>query len=132
VKVWVCTAGSYSDYRVHSIYTDEATAKRVSGAFDLNDPIEMEADPKLPQPVRDGLFMYCVVMSKNGDKSRLHRTSYELPDSFKPYVGWQTEEEKGGFLIYCWARDDNHAVKIANERRIQILANFDLWRAANA
>jgi hypothetical protein len=127
MKVWLCSDGSYSDYSVTAIYSDEATARLVTAAYGWdNEPEEMDLDPEIPQEVRDGLSAYGVLMWENGD---VHRVSKEEDDWYKEgrwidnYRDWDNPPRTGRlFGMNCWARDEQHAIKIANERRIMSLA----------
>jgi hypothetical protein len=126
MKIWVCSSGSYSDCYNTCAYTDEATAKAVSAAYGWNDPEELEVDPPVPAEIPQGLTYYAVRMKRNGDTDgyqSVHPTSYPGEDHH-----YEARPEWGSFgyesfAFYCWARDKEHAVKIANERRIMWLAN---------
>lgn len=67
MKVWLCSDGSYSDYHVNAVYTDEAAAKRVSDAYGWNDPEAIELDPPVPPEVPAGLMHYRVCMEVSGE-----------------------------------------------------------------
>lgn len=125
MKVWICSKGSYSDYGVTAVYSDETLAKRTSQAYGWNDPVEMEVDPETPSEVRSGCSFFGVVMMNDGTYYHTYLTE---PNSWtsedRPYdrVSGPSGQAGPGCAYFCWARDEAHAIKIANERRIMRLA----------
>lgn len=125
MKVWLCSDGSYSDWHPTAIYSDEATAKRVTEAYGWdNAPDEYELDPEVPQEARAGMSFFSVLMWDNGD---VHYVSKTERDAFTVNGEFHNSTNLSGrtgrqFFTYCWASDEQHAVKIANERRAQMLA----------
>jgi hypothetical protein len=123
MKIWVCSTGDYSDRYDTCAYTDEATAKAVSAAYGWNNPEELEVDPPVPVEIPQGLTYYRVRMSRDGSTNSyrsIEPIGYPAEDAHYPVTQWTRQES---FVFYCWARDAEHAVKIANERRIIWLAN---------
>ncbi len=129
MKVWICSNGSYSDYRVTALYSDESTAQRVTEAYGWdNPPEESELDPATPPEVQQGMSYFRIWMWENGDVAQAYLSE---PDANAPAVQWFHQrfgsypERRTGlqFWTSCWADDEKHAVKIANERRIMALAS---------
>lgn len=120
MKVWLCSDGSYSDKHPTAIYSDEATAREVTKAYGWeNDPEEFDLDPEVPQEIRAGMFYWVVRLWENGDLERAWITE---PSDFYFKDEWQdapymSPRHDRVFRTGCWARDQEHAVKIANERR---------------
>lgn len=73
------------------------------------------------QVIREGLKLWTVEMLRDGTTIRVNPNVHGDPT--KSYI------LRGGSrptLFYCYAKDEKHAVKIANERRVQLLAS-NLW-----
>lgn len=125
MKVWLCSTGCYSDKYVTAVYTDEAIAHQVSKAYGWdNDPEEYDLDPEVPQEVRAGMSFWAVRLWENGD---LERTWITEPSEWYLKDGWDdapymSPRHDRVFRTGCWARDQEHAVKIANERRAMSIA----------
>jgi len=126
------TSGSYSDYRVDGIFTTKEAATKFIADFpdsDCNGIDEMLLNP--PCMSVEGLKQFHVVMLRNGE---LQRKCIETDVSRSDIDGiaedgviWRwTDEAKwkpNDVLNICvYAKDCTHAVKIANERRTQLIA----------
>lgn len=126
--LYVVTEGEYSDYRVMGIFSTEEKAKEAATYWNcLNDIEQWQLDPEIPNT--DGRYLYCVVMNKDGT---LHCVQYggnpsreNSSDLFRdsPYG---SGDRNGPIAFYVMGRDEAHAIKVANERRIQLLA-ADAW-----
>jgi hypothetical protein len=130
-ECWLVTQGDYSDYRVLAAFTAED--KAAGGAYDDADVESVPLDPTLPA-VPAGLRGYCVPMCPVGGARRVQRA-----DSWKVLNGEHEDRdcdrrrhgpsEPNPFVRYFYmlARDEKHAVKIANERRAMLLAGPEPW-----
>ena len=117
MKVYVVTDGAYSDYRVLCICSTKEKALRAKSLYCAeNDIAEYELDQMHEHP--EGMFWYCVSMLSSGDGADVRKESIEYThkDKWRPYGD--------GHLVsfYMWAKDDEHAIKIANERRAILIA----------
>lgn len=154
MKVYVVTDGDYSDYHIVAVYTDSALAEKYVSIY--SGRIEKyDTDPDIPYPP-DGHGVWSVVMLKDG--ATIHCFSYmDTPTYLErcndaPQLVWnsyisgdislypqeQLESRKRGYIykdaimyVYVLARDAEHAVKIANEKRAQLIANGE-WEKENA
>lgn len=122
IKLWVCSSGEYSDRKNMCVYTSEEDARRVSSARGWNEPQPLDLDPAIPPEIASGLTFFSLAMVK--DTGRVMYGPY-------PTDQWECERKdhrynRHGFGVcwgfYCWARDADHAVKIAADRRRQLLA----------
>ena len=131
MKIWMCSSGEYSDYGVTALYSDEATAVMVSKAYGWNDPVEMDLDPPVNQEVKAGRSHFGVLMWVDdgrvyttylaGEQQSFHK------DKVEDYRDYGLSGRKGKLMtVHCWATDKDHAIKIANERRIAWKLNQDL------
>lgn len=115
-KVYLVTAGEYSDYHLCSVHSSIEKAESAKKLFDSeNDIEEFEIDVLPDHP--EGHFPYCVFMDEEGDSSSVVRQSAEY---FKPESGRPTTDGKT-VAFSMWAKDETHAIKIANEQRIGLI-----------
>ena len=122
-KVYLVTDGDYSDYRVLGAFSSREKAEHAKLLYAANNNIEeyeLDAVPESPP----GLFAYVVLMEISGDVNRMWQESV---------VGFKSKWHPGDLYgsapvawFRIWARDEQHAVKIANEWRAQIIA-MGLW-----
>lgn len=121
-KVYLVTDGYYSDYRVRGVYSTMEKAEQAKLLYAADNDIEkyeLDAVPDSPP----GLVPFVVTITSSGDVRNAYR---ESADQFSPR--WHVTNWYGDpcGLFYMWARDEQHAVKIANEWRAQIAA-LGLW-----
>jgi hypothetical protein len=132
MKIWLCSDGSYSDYHITAVYSDEETAKTVTAAYGWeNAPEEIELDPEVPQQIRDGYQHWRVyIWADNGDvqyAENAEDAEYATDRWHENTNGWFMSGRKGWYgVVFCWAKDKDHAIKIANERRIAWKVSRDL------
>jgi len=130
MKLYMVTDGDCSDYCVRGIYSTPEKAewaKKLYAAKNDIDEIEVDALPDAPP----GMLWYFVKMDVAGNSPDVRRVNagYAGQDKWAPYG----DNEHVSF--YQWAEDEQHAVKIANERRAQLIANggwitdWKTWRA---
>lgn len=122
-KVYLVTDGAYSDYRVLGIFSTRARANRAKtlyNAYNDIDVIELDEVPNKPR----GLLPYGVrIRYENSDVIGVDRMSVERFDTGWIYFTYHTQH----FSFHVWAKNEEHAIKIAAEKRAQVLANgFDV------
>lgn len=120
-KVYLVTEGCYSDYRICGAFSTEAKAKEAMALLFNGDVEEFELDPVSPHP--PGMTFWFVEMLRDGTVSTAHQQSVSLTDKASEYDAPLLKGES--WRLNMWAKDKDHAVKIANERRIQMLASGD-------
>lgn len=117
MKIYLVTDGKYSDFCVLGAFSTMEKAERGKVLLDsYNDIEEFELDsvPEAPP----GLLPYGVNMKKNGDAANAYRKSTDGFEVSHRFSEWGD----GTFYAYVYARDKEHAIKIANEKRIMELA----------
>lgn len=119
-SVFMVTDGWYSDYRVLGIYSTRELAERAREMYVAGnevDEIELNTMPDAPP----GLFAWLVEMDFNGNTCRCQRMSCE---NHRPraYIYKSSGRPTGTMTAYVWAESNEHAVKIANEWRVRIVA----------
>jgi hypothetical protein len=119
MKIYVVESGYYSDKDVVGVYSTLEKAKEAAKIYAANEGIEEWELDALPEGHRPGLFGYEVSMSRDGNHHSLFRTAPSTDDGWFPFSHTSSE------LQICFtlnARDDEHALKIANERRAMLIA----------
>ena len=120
MKVYLVTEGDHSDYHVCCVCSTLDKARRAKAIYAADDIEELELDkwPEVPK----GKLRYSVVMDKEGNTAGASHISAE--------GAWNMEEilpvpcfRKSSYRFTMFARDEKHAVKIANDRRAQMIAN---------
>ncbi|MDP9354670.1 MAG: hypothetical protein M3R02_05200 [Chloroflexota bacterium] len=134
--VSVVTAGSYSDYRILAVFDDDKLADAYVKAYNETYPYDA-ADAErwhlnpMEKQIRAGRFLYSVSIDRDGENASATLVDEEnLPpssrwpvlESYRLYNG--PTRSRGAFIIE--ATDAQHAIKIANERRTQMIA-LNAW-----
>lgn len=114
--VYLVTSGTYSDYNVRGIYSTEEKAQEAKELFAADNYIEKIVIDEIP-PHPEGMFLFSVRMDKDGECSKS-----EICDIGYQEVGWRPYGDGFNVLFHLFARDKEHAIKIANEKRIELLA----------
>ena len=118
--IYVCTQGDYSDYHIAGVFDDEKLAYKFASHFHC----EVEEWPLNPfgPELSKGYFPFSVRMTKKGDTVAVHRVEADYAYRREADATIHTLDWTGNLLVYCWAKDKEHAIKIANETRAQLLA----------
>lgn len=121
-KIYLVTEGNYSDYHVCAAFSTRALAERYVGLHkgELYSERQIEEVPLDEIPVYPpGLLPFEVVIERSGEAE----ADLLLPE----HLTCPTALEKWGStscrVLHVWARNDEHAIKIANEQRLQAIAN---------
>jgi hypothetical protein len=121
-KIYIITAGDYSDYHIVTVFSTkelaEAYIERWGKGYDARIE-EWNVDGVNPYQ-HPHLDFFRVGMWSNGDLMWSHPLSppaEPLEDQIYP-----TANGRKYIYVYCWARDEQHAIKIANERRTRAIA----------
>lgn len=130
MRIFLVTEGDYSDYHVVAAFSTREKAEKFAKKF-VNPPEieEYELDPVPERVYKDNMDLWYVQMAKDGKVWRSFKTQPygEVDDSHFP----DSIEVRGDpdifFCFNVWARDEDHAIKIANEKRTQYLAN-QMWK----
>ena len=137
--MWVVEQGSYSDYRVVGVFSAQEFAKEIADA--INGPegeekyeaatvAEWVLDPAVRE-LRAGCRQFLVQMLSDGTVDRLapqELSGYEIAgkadiwrrSTAPAYIGRGIPDV---LLATVWAKDEAHAVKIANEHRTRMIAS---------
>lgn len=125
-KIFVVTSGSYSDYGITAVFSTRKLAEEFIRDFprryDGHGIEEYLLDPKLPQPKgnRVGFF---VQMSIDGACYVSREEDYH-EEFISGEISFTCDTKS--MNLYIFADDEQHAIKIANEKRGELIA-MDLW-----
>ncbi len=125
MKVYVVTHGAYSDTSVTGVYTSRDDANAVARTGDDGYVEEYDLDPPLTEKqarhIRYGESVYNVTMDLDGNDSQVneHWVS-EVHDGLRVRV--DSDNVARRLSGTCWARSEEHAIKIVNDRRSQWVA----------
>lgn len=124
MKVYIVTSGSYSEYRMEAVYSTREAAEQHVALLNApetcivdNPTIEEYEVDEFADHVAQGFLLWHVRMGRDGsgfahltsELDRLGQHSFDFPP--RPQMEY-----------VCWARDEQHAIKIANEHRAQLIA----------
>ena len=125
MKVYIVTSGDYSDYGIDAVFTNKKTAEVFAGKING----EVEIWETSPSNLIDKLThnkIFCVRMNKEGNTDLVMEEdfgSYEIKNAIEKKTEIFKAVDGYCMITYMFAKDEKHAVKIANERRIQLIAN---------
>ena len=130
MKIYVITKGSYSDYHICAVTTDEKQAEKLAKLYTDNwddaEVEEYETDDYTDElkDFNDSRLPYRVTFTFVGD---VHRVSRQGLEDFEPRVDViQTGDVirlKDAYIsVQLYAPDEEAAVKIAAEKRAEFLA----------
>jgi hypothetical protein len=134
MKVWLVSSGEYSSYTVNAIFTSPKLAQAYMDNFPstcrhggYNGLEEFELDP-LVEEVKNGWKAFYVSMDKAGNCSVNDALSLNEELGFRgPYmIKGEIKIALSGVVI---AKDQMHAAKMINERRVQLIASGE-WDIA--
>lgn len=133
--VYAVNSGSYSDYSVDAMFSTKKLAEefmKVVKNNDYNEIQEFQLDPPTVDLIKRGYSVWRVLMLIDGSTERVDRTENELYDVGSPpshHIWKRTEAPayKGKSIpdaldSRVWAKTEKHAIKIVNEKRVQMIA----------
>lgn len=136
-SVWVLEQGEYSDYRVIGVFPSKENAELVlhsipqdESSWDRPTIAEWELDPKISE-LRKGYKAFQLRMLRDGSIECCKEDEMSTYALFScELMVWRREEAsayRGKGIPNCLsgvvlAKDQKHAIKIANEKRAQLIA----------
>ena len=124
-KIFILSEGSYSDFHIVGAAEDKETAELLSEKWDCGYE-EYKLNTREDAKYIQNKTLYNVTVWENGNSEVEKYCSQEGDARQEPvfcfwdgmYVGIEPI-----VIINCWADSPEHAVKIANEKRIQMMAD---------
>ena len=134
--IWVIEDGDYSDYHVVGVFTSRRAAETVRDMIGVGTIAEWPLDPAVNE-INQGMTVFSVKMLRDGTTEQVEKTvlrPYSVM-SEPPHI-WRRSKAlfyAGKNVPDCLchtvlAEDEKHAIKIVNERRLQMIA-MGQWRA---
>lgn len=129
MKLYLVTDGQYSDYRLRCVCSSPEKADHAKKFYAADNDIEEYELDSLPDHP-EGMFWYSVMMDRDGNARYISIENGKYAHNDK----WRPSGDNETVCFYMWAYDDKHAVKIANERRVMLVASgqwttdWDKWR----
>lgn len=121
--LYAVSRGEYSNYQVIAIFDDKTLAEKFRDSVsNPNEIEEYELNPYKTQ-LRKGFKCFRVVMQKDGS-SETELEYFTDDDNRFDVIQYRGEPEKQ-LRARVWARDEQHAVKIVNEKRTRLIAGND-------
>lgn len=122
-RIYLCSQGEYSDYGIYGVFDDRHLADAFAKIFDCR--VEERPINPYKMELRKGYRPYLVYISRAG-KASCRESTVAYP--FQQENLWhRVSFARGGDLyLHCIAKDDRHAVKIANEQRSKVIA-LGMW-----
>lgn len=114
MTVYIVTSGSYSDYHINGVFSTLEKAEDAKKVLDGDsiEGYEMDFIPEHPC----GHIRFFVKMKRNGDVTRCFQTT-EITD------GDTYDFHMDAYEFRVCAKDISNAIKIAGERRRELIAN---------
>jgi hypothetical protein len=120
--VYVVTCGTYSDYSICAVFSNKELAEDYINSFSkgYDNSLRIEEYELNVKGDLKGKKAFEIIIEKNGNiKSVEYADSYDLTNT-RTY--FRLAHDKNSLVVYCFAKDKNHAIKIANEKRIKYIA----------
>lgn len=129
MNIYLVTDGEYSDYRVMCACSTKEKAKYAKKFYVAEYIEEYELDALPDHPA--GMFWYSVQMDRDGNSRNIEPESGVYGTSSMDWCPYGDGETVG---FSMWATNERHAVKVANERRAQLIASgewttdWNVWK----
>lgn len=122
-KIYILSEGSYSDFHIVGAAEDKETAEMLSEKWGC-DYNEYKLNSLDDAKSIKNKILYEVTMWRNGN-SKVKRDDFQDRDADEPNFYFWGGIDTGIEVIVeieCWADSQEHAVKIANEKRSYLIA----------
>ena len=140
-KIYVVNAGTYSDYRIVALFSTRDRAEEFMSTVpvgshddDFNDIEEYDLDPNTAELIKHGYSLWSVEMLADGTAelvkridagvNSIARVGHEIHRrTLIPY--YRNKGLQDCLSSVVLAKTEKQAVKIVNERRVQMIASGD-------
>lgn len=132
-SIWTIESGEYSDYHIVGIFSTRENAQlvcdKLNNEYDTFAPTERPLDPAVYE-LNNGFNLYRVLMLRDGSVEKLSQeetSEYAVAGSKflwrrSKARAFQLKNMKDALNMTVWATDEQHAIKIVNEYRAQLIA----------
>lgn len=120
--MYVVKNGYYSDTKNVGVFDDPVLAQRCAELY-TESYIETFELNKLEHTIPDGYYAYSVSMERDGEVYYCEKTGLTRRWERLWFIDNYDESRGKELFMIVYARDEDHAVKIVNERRLFLIAN---------
>ncbi|MDD4515668.1 hypothetical protein [Massilibacteroides sp.] len=119
-NIFVVTKGEYSDYHICGVFSTKKKAKLFIASIKSHEIDDYQIEKYTLNPydieLSNGYKLYFVRMAKDGNviEVKLGESDYSID-----IVSFDVRKN---IYMYCYAKDEQHAIKILNEKRGQKIA----------
>ncbi len=133
-EIYVVTSGDYPNFRVNATFDSIELARKYRKAFKNESQIDIDRFEL--NPYKDELQKdhkpYEITMNKNGDIDYIECTLCDIATDFNiPFAVFAPNLNQFNYQkrlkYYCFAKNDEHAIKLAKEKRLELIEN-NLWK----
>jgi len=132
MKIYILTSGSYSDYRIEGVFTDKSIAESMTKNFYDAEVEEFDSDPinlNTLEAFKEWNFFF-VSFDDNGEIFQSYLNYPGFNDYHRNFRFCTHGAVKNGNKITVhdlsvWAKDQEHAIKIAAEKFAQFKLGFN-------
>jgi hypothetical protein len=137
-NVYLVSRGYYSDYRVVAVFSTLQRAKEFMNLLphekEWNEVETYELDPPTVALIKEGYQYYTVRMRRDGKVESVAvqpLNVYSIEECSRDSIHdfYFVPCRGGGELLEAavWAKSEQHAIKIVNEKRVQLIAQ-NKWK----
>ncbi len=129
--IWAVEKGIYSDYRVIGVFSSKEGAAAVADAINAGKGpygdeariVEWELDPRARELLK-GYNPFIVYMGRDGTAHSVQECPVEIDNIATSAALLLIDSKWWGTVLHAtvWAKDETHAIKIANEHRTRMIA----------
>ena len=129
MKIYIVTSGAYSDYRINAVFSTKENAEKFTKLYGVGDYDieEFEVDDEMAlinRIIDEKITIYLVCMDRDGNIKEVMKESPSVSLVEELLAGKQKPVLYADCMDMCViAKDEKHAVKIVNEKRVQLIAN---------
>ena len=127
-KVYIVTSGEYSDYRINAVFSSRKLAKKYIelqarvGFWNFTTPrIEEYTLDELPTYPLNKNHYLVILELEIGNLLDIDLTNINS-DKVLNFTVVNRSDKANEIWVYCWAKDEEHAKKIAYDVRTKVLA----------
>lgn len=121
-SIYIITTGDYSSYRIVAVFDDRKLANSFA-KLESGLRVESYEINLYEQQIREGLKCYRVDMDRHGD-GKVFQCD---PDGYPLSHNYKNSDSPFRLWGYVWAIDEQHALKIAGEKRAVLIATGE-WK----
>jgi hypothetical protein len=117
--IYILTQGEYSDYHIIATYSTRELAEEAQRLCLCSEIEEYELDALEIPEHPPGHFAWLVNINAKTNTINFTAQQISLGVYFEPNEKYYDNVVYSCFLVYCWARDKEHAEKIALDKYYQ-------------